>query len=151
MANVLFKRGLQANLPKSNIIDGAFYLTTDTNRLYVGNNTELVELNKSITVVKTVNDLPKTGVEVGQFYYIAGENKHAGASDDSGNILAVVTSIVNGNPQWTQVNPDTVDGNDRLSDVDITKGSYNAVDNVIPYTLSFKIKNKKQQNNHVIW
>ena len=142
MANVLFKRGRQANLPKSDIIDGAFYLTTDTNRLYVGNNTELVELNKSITVVKTVSDLPKTGVEVGQFYYIAGENKHAGASDDNGNILAVVTSIVNGNPQWTQVNPDTVDGNDRLSDVDITKGSYDAVNNVIPYTLSFKIKDK---------
>ena len=142
MANVLFKRGLQANLPKSNIIDGAFYLTTDTNRLYVGNNTELVELNKSITVVKTVSDLPKTGVEVGQFYYIAGTNKHAGAADDNGNILAVVTSIVNGNPQWTQVNPDTVDGNDRLSDVAITKGSYDAVKNVIPYTLSFSIKDK---------
>ena len=142
MANVLFKRGLQANLPKSNIIDGAFYLTTDTNRLYVGNNTELVELNKSITVVESVDKLPKTGVEVGQFYYIAGTNKHAGASDDNGNILAVVTSIVNGNPQWTQVNPDTVDGNDRLSDVAITKGSYDAVNNVIPYTLSFSIKDK---------
>ena len=142
MANVLFKRGRQANLPKSDIIDGAFYLTTDTNRLYVGNNTELVELNKSITVVQSVSDLPKTGVEVGQFYYIAGENKHAGASDDNGNILAVVTSIVNGNPQWTQVNPDTVDGNDRLSDVTITKGSYDAVNNVIPYTLSFSIKDK---------
>ena len=143
MANVLFKRGLQANLPKSNIIDGAFYLTTDTNRLYVGNKTELVELNKSITVVESVDQLPKTGVEVGQFYYIAGTNKHAGASDDNGNILAVVTSIVNGNPQWTQVNPDTVDGNDRLSDVAITKGNYNAVNNVIPYTLSFSIKNKE--------
>ena len=142
MANVLFKRGLQANLPKSNIIDGAFYLTTDTNRLYVGNNTELVELNKSITVVESVSELPKTGVEVGQFYYISGTNKHAGASDDNGNILAVVTSIVNGNPQWTQVNPDTVDGNDCLSDVAITKGSYDAVNNVIPYTLSFSIKDK---------
>lgn len=142
MANVLFKRGRQANLPKSDIIDGAFYLTTDTNRLYVGNNTELVELNKSITVVESVGDLPKTGVEVGQFYYISGENKHAGAVDNNGNILAVVTSIVNGNPQWTQVNPDTVDGNDRLSDVAITKGSYDAVNNVIPYTLSFTIKDK---------
>ena len=142
MANVLFKRGRQANLPKSDIIDGAFYLTTDTNRLYVGNNTELVELNKSITVVESVSELPKTGVEVGQFYYISGTNKHAGASDDNGNILAVVTSIVNGNPQWTQVNPDTVDGNDRLSDVAITKGSYDAVNNVIPYTLSFSIKDK---------
>ena len=142
MANVLFKRGRQANLPKSDIIDGAFYLTTDTNRLYVGNNTELVELNKSITVVESVSDLPKTGVEVGQFYYIAGENLHAGASDSNGNILAVVTSIVNGVPKWTQVNPDTVDGNDRLSDVAITKGNYDDVNNVIPYTLSFTIKDK---------
>ena len=144
MANVLFKRGLQANLPKSNIIDGAFYLTTDTNRLYVGNNTELVELNKSITVVDSVDKLPKTDVEVGQFYYISGDNTHTdtSAGGKNGNILAVVTSIVNGNPQWTQVNPDTVDGNDRLSDVAITKGSYDAVNNVIPYTLSFSIKDK---------
>ena len=153
MANVLFKRGLQASLPKSNIIDGAFYLTTDTNRLYIGSTNgvadatpELVELNKSITVVKSVKDLPDNSeghkVEVGQFYYIAGENKHAGASDDNGNILAVVTSIVNGVPKWTQVNPDTVDGNDRLSNVTITKGNYDAVKNVIPYTLSFSIKDK---------
>ena len=144
MANVLFKRGLQASLPKSNIIDGAFYLTTDTNRLYIGNNTELVELNKSITVVQSVSELPKAGVEVGQFYYIAGDNTHTdtSAGGKNGNILAVVTSIVNGNPQWTQVNPDTVDGNDRLSDVAITKGSYDAVNNVVPYTLSFSIKNK---------
>ena len=144
MANVLFKRGRQANLPKSDIIDGAFYLTTDTNRLYVGNNTELVELNKSITVVDSVDKLPKTDVEVGQFYYISGDNTHTdtSAGGKNGNILAVVTSIVNGNPKWTQVNPDTVDGNDRLSDVAITKGSYDAVNNVIPYTLSFSIKDK---------
>ena len=38
MSNVYFKRGLQASLPSNsaNIVDGAFYLTTDTNRLYVG-------------------------------------------------------------------------------------------------------------------
>lgn len=156
MANVLFKRGLQANLPENNIVDGAFYLTTDTNRLYIGSTNgvaggtpKLVELNKSITIVESVKDLPDNSngkkVEVGQFYYIAGTNKHAGASDNNGNILAVVTSIVNGVPQWTQVNPDTVDGNDRLSDVTITEGSYDAVNNVIPYTLSFTIKDKAGQ------
>jgi hypothetical protein len=37
MANVAFKRGLSANLPIGNAVDGVFYLTTDTNRLYVGN------------------------------------------------------------------------------------------------------------------
>jgi hypothetical protein len=35
MANVSFKRGLQSNLDKlTSYIDGAFYLTTDTDRLY---------------------------------------------------------------------------------------------------------------------
>lgn len=155
MANVLFKRGLQANLPTSNIIDGAFYLTTDTNRLYIGSTNgvtngtpELVELNKSITVVNSVNDLPDNTagkkVEVGQFYYIAGSNTHTDTSSggNNGNILAVVTSITNGVPHWTQVNPDTVDGNDRLGDVTISKGSYDAQTNSIPYTLTFTIKDK---------
>jgi hypothetical protein len=67
MANVLFKRGLHSALPASNAAtDGVFYLTTDTNRLYVGQGTKLVELNKSITVVDTIAGLPPlTDVEVG--------------------------------------------------------------------------------------
>jgi hypothetical protein len=36
MSNVYFKRGMQKDLPTSNIVDGAFYLTQDTHRLYVG-------------------------------------------------------------------------------------------------------------------
>ena len=55
MANemVKFKKGLHASLPKTaaNIEVGTFYLTTDTDRLYVGqlkdNVATLVELNKS--------------------------------------------------------------------------------------------------------
>jgi len=70
MANVLFKRGLHSALPTgNNIVDGAFYLTKDTGRLFVGqddNGTKkLIELNKSITTVATIADLPKRGVEVG--------------------------------------------------------------------------------------
>jgi len=46
MANVLFKRGAQANLPSStSAVDGVFYLTTDTNRLYVGQGNNLKLLN----------------------------------------------------------------------------------------------------------
>ena len=121
MPNVMFKRGLQANLPANgSALDGSFYLTTDTNRLYVGNGTNLVELNKSITVVNTANDLPTSGVEVGQFYYIKGSSGTPGTDENGnprtrvGNILAVVTSVDAGgtNPTWVQVNPDTVDGND---------------------------------------
>jgi hypothetical protein len=106
MANVLFKRGLHSALP-STAVDGVFYLTTDTHRLYVGQGTEMVELNKSITTVDTIADLPKRGVEVGQFYYVKGPN--AGASNvQNGNILAVVVSGgQTSDAQWVQVNPDT--------------------------------------------
>ena len=113
---VLFKRGLNAELPKSGIIDGAFYLTTDTHRLYVGQGSSLVELNKSITVVDVVSNpqqgqtaLPTSGVEVGQFYYVGGTGAGTGASNThQGNILAVCTSVDNnGTPTWVQVNPDT--------------------------------------------
>ena len=151
MANVLFKRGLQANLPSSGVIDGAFYLTTDTNRLYVGNavgnDVELVELNKSITVVEDVAHLPTSGVQVGQFYYVAGTNLHNGESNSNGNILAVVTSCsADGtNPHWTQVNPDTNDNdNDHLGSVSVSKGT--EANGVIPYTLTFQMVNKNNQN-----
>lgn len=107
MANVLFKRGLHSALPAENAAtDGVFYLTTDTNRLYVGQGTKLVELNKSITVVDTIAGLPAlTDVEAGQFYYVKGPN--AGADNvQNGNILAVCVSDGT-TKRWVQVNPDT--------------------------------------------
>lgn len=112
MANVLFKRGHHANLPVSGtnaVIDGAFYLTDDTNRLYVGQGHNLVELNKSITTVATVNDLPAvTDVEVGQFYYIQGASNATPNSDGTNkNILAVVIDDPVSGKRWVQVNPDT--------------------------------------------
>ena len=116
---VMFKRGAHSALFDStgnvktgiNVVDGAFYLTTDTNRLYIGNDDKIVELNKSITVVDSFNDLPKTGVEVGQFYYITGNggantNNRSGSAS-AGNILAVCVSVLNNTPTWVQVNPDT--------------------------------------------
>ena len=117
--NVLFKRGTQANFNaniSSTAQDGVFYLTEDTNRLYVGQRTstatnaavKLVELNKSITVVDVVKNptgnqtaLPTTGVEVGQFYYVKGTNLHNGEQDNNGNILCIVDRIENGVPHWT--------------------------------------------------
>ena len=122
MPNVKFKRGLQSSLfdfenhvpvVKSGVTieDGTFYLTTDTNRLFVGNkktNTspvELVELNKSITTVATVDDLPTTNVDLGQFYYIVGPDSEITNTKHT-NILAVWNGTT-----WIQVNPDT-DTND---------------------------------------
>ena len=111
--NVMFKRGEHKNLPPVNgAQDGVFYLTTDTNRLYVGNGSNLVELNKSITTIGSATELyALRNVEVGQFYYITGTSTHtdtANSQTSGGNILAVCTAVnASGVPTWVQVNPDT--------------------------------------------
>lgn len=113
MANVQFLRGTNAGLRANNFVpqDGAFYLTTDTNRLYTGvnkgtaqaPNIELIELNKSIHVVPswTINGtrtLPDNSnlFEIGQFAFV---------EDD--NILCVYKQVDPDNKKWIQVNPDT--------------------------------------------
>ena len=157
MPNVMFKRGTNADLNtkvfnistntagSNGVQDGAFYLTTDTHRLYVGQSNTLVELNKSITVVDSVADLPTSGVAKGQFYYINGINKHEDTSTggENGNILAVCTHFENGVAKWTQVNPDT-NVNDHLKSVSVTKGA--KVNNQIPYTLTFQMADRDNQN-----
>ena len=51
--NILFKRGMHSALATAPVIDGAFYLTTDSHRLYAGIGDKLVDLNQYIQVVKT--------------------------------------------------------------------------------------------------
>ena len=114
MANIMFKRGLQANLPQT-AVDGSFYLTEDTQRLYVGigENNAPVELNRTIRSVESLTALNELkgpvgsnandGVAVGDFYYVAG-----GANSVSGNILAYCSAVdATGKPTWVQINPDT--------------------------------------------
>ena len=114
MANIMFRRGLQANLPQT-AVDGSFYLTEDTQRLYVGigENNAPVELNKTIRSVENLKALnalkgpvgsnANDGVAVGDFYYVAG-----GAQSVSGNILAYCSAVdATGKPTWVQINPDT--------------------------------------------
>ena len=87
-----------------NVQEGAFYLTTDTHRLYTGISdgvkNQLIELNKSIYEVDVFTDLTGTAVnnytdhpvwEEGQFAFVK-----------SINALAVYK-----NNTWTQINPDT--------------------------------------------
>lgn len=100
MANVSFKRGLQADLPNSNIVDGAFYLTTDTNRLYVGGaNDKLELLNQSIKfytyddVFRENSTVPK--VE-GQFYYLSDKNI----------LCTFAKTKTHPDGEWVQINPD---------------------------------------------
>ena len=151
MPNVMFKRGTQSALDalaSSSIVDGSFYLTTDTNRLYIGKNdngtNKLEELNQSITVVNNFTDLPQSTsddtrtikgsrVAVGQFYYI-----NSGAETTTGNVLAVCSSINKDTNKinWTQVNPDT-DTNDNtfVSGMTVTKGTVTA-GQPISYTIT---------------
>ena len=91
--NVQFKRGLSTALPTNNAADGTFYLTTDTNRLYVGNGTNLAEINRYIVTIEKKENLP-TQASIEDFVYIK-----------DGNIFAVCTGKDNsGNAIWTQIN-----------------------------------------------
>lgn len=88
---VKFLQGLQASLPKSGNA-GSFYLTTDTDRLYVGKaDGSLALLNQVINIIATQAELPKAGAaSLNDFYYIK-----------EGNVLA----FYNGT-SWVQINPD---------------------------------------------
>lgn len=105
--NVSFLLGAQAKVDQlmsakavNSVVEGAFYLTEDSHRLYYGaSNSSLVALNEGVTVVNNIGDLPDPGADpsinaellTGQFYYVK-----------SANILAVY----NGH-EWVQINPDT--------------------------------------------
>ena len=103
MANVMFKRGSQADLLQyingtKQAVEGSFYLTSDTNRLYIGktdttdNKVKAVPVNQGVITVASLNNLPsRTAIEAGQFYYVSGEN---------------ILCIYNG-AKWVQINPDT--------------------------------------------
>ena len=99
MANVSFKRGLSTALSNITVEDGVFYLTTDTNRLYVGQGSKLAELNQSVTTYATWADMEASAPkQEGQFYYAIQEN-----------VLACYLPDLN---KWQQINPDHNDNDD---------------------------------------
>lgn len=107
MANVAFKRGLETSLAKSlynyagadavQVTEGTFYLTSDTNRLYIGKNVDgkgirAVPVNQGALPVPSIDALPSAEAAIpGQFYYV-----------NSSNILCVSS-----NGKWVQINPNT--------------------------------------------
>jgi hypothetical protein len=94
MANVLFKRGTHAHLPAPNAAqDGVFYLTTDTNRLYVGINNEKRLLNQTVQIISSISQLPEWTTETEKqahkndiFYISGGPSTNHG---ENGNILCI--------------------------------------------------------------
>lgn len=96
MANnkVMFKMGPQANINalfNGGATNGTFYLTDDTNRLYIGKNGKAVAVNQGVIQVESVTELNSTEAEMGQFYYVKDTN-----------ILCVRSG-----GKWVQINPDT--------------------------------------------
>ena len=101
MANVVFKRGNQANLPASgSAVNGTFYFTEDTNRLYLGKaNGERVLLNQTVSIYPSLDVLQSDTQgwsenqrrdHTNDFYYLTAEN---------------ILCVWNGT-EWKQINPD---------------------------------------------
>lgn len=123
--NILFRRGAQTNLPTT-AVDGVFYLTTDTNRLYVGQGTKMALLNQTVQIVSAVSALP-TSAQINDFFYCTAEN-----------VLAVYTTV-DGINKWVQINPDHNDNDDTyVSGLTISEGA--AGTNKIDYTVTLSQK-----------
>ena len=116
---IQFKSGTQAALnvliQNGGAIEGTFYLTTDTHKLYVGRKKTtggLVypeQVSRGVTVVGTTEDLPTVNpsssdvpsgaIEEGELFYITNTN-----------VLAALRKVPNSNPvtyEWVQINPPT--------------------------------------------
>ena len=98
--NVMFKRGTQRDLQNyingtTQAVEGSFYLTTDTNRLYIGKKVgdvvKAVAVNQGVITVSSLTALQNVTAEAGQFYYVSGSN---------------ILCVWNGTT-WVQINPDT--------------------------------------------
>lgn len=139
MANVSFKRGLASALTATGFTaqDGVFYLTTDSHRLYVGQNSELVELNRYVKVVATTDNLPSAPAK-DDFAFVT-----------AGNMLLVCKDpSAEGIKKWTQINSQTVDTN---TDTTIAvKGTPTVTSDDTGVTISFTFSqtetNKKNNN-----
>lgn len=128
MANVHFLKGTQTSFNNlSSFQEGAFYLTTDTNRLYFANSTTAANyLNKYVHTITTEDEL-KTAINdgilmSGDFAYVS-----------SKNALVAVTA----NKSYTQINAYTDTNDDtQVSKVTFTKATSDADDTI---TFTFKL------------
>ena len=137
MANVLFKRGLSTNLPLETFQaqDGVFYLTTDTNRLYVGNGTKLAEINRYVKTVANQNALNSMSPQTGDFVYII-----------EGNILAVYLQTTEGN-SWIQVNTQGASVDTYASKIKFNEGVANEAGTATTFTLTLSRQQKDKDGN----
>ena len=106
-ANIKFLHGTQESLNtlinNKTAAEGAFYLTSDTHRLYVGRKVTggviPAPVNQGVTTVSAVSDLPNTA-NVGDFYYVSNDNILAVCAGTSGSGSSRTC-------QWVQLNTNT--------------------------------------------
>ena len=141
MANVKFLKGTQSNFNGlTQFTDGAFYLTTDTDRLYFAQSeTECVPLNQFIRTVSEAEfkALTTSQVSKGDYYYIPEKNILAVCKDNNTTLT------------WTQLNPDSND-NTTFDEINF-EGS--ATENTVTITEKLKEYNAitgKQTGNTVV-
>lgn len=80
--NVLFLQGSQDNLnnliTSGKAVEGAFYLTNDTHRLYIGRSLDgkvfPVAVNEGVVTVQKTSDLHPDKANAGEFYFVTEEN-----------------------------------------------------------------------------
>lgn len=95
---VTFKKGLESALPKSGVVADAFYLATDTHRLYVGvDSTHTALLNSAVKVYDTLSDL------TGDKQYKPEKGDIAFVVNDNSNHLLNALVMHNGTT-WVQIN-----------------------------------------------
>ena len=134
-APVGFYRGEQNKLDNLSVYrNGAFYITTDTDRLYYAqSNSELVYLNKSIQVVANQTELFKIAKPLaGEFYYVV-----------EGNILCYYDTKDGTNDtlgDWVQVNVQTIDTDISVESINISDAEADATG--LTFNVSLAQKNK---------
>ena len=140
MAELMFKRGKQSALntiiTNKTAIDGCFYLTEDTNRLYVGqgDNTAPILLNQTVQIVDNIASLPASPPATkNDFYYCVAEN---------------ILAVYNGE-KWVQINPDT-NTDARITGASFSEGVKVEGENKITYTLTLNQQNVLVNSGDVI-
>lgn len=119
-----FKRGIQDDLNALTTSEaGVFYLTTDTNRLYIGKGKEQkpVLVNNTIISVNALTDIKQP--VPGEYYYITGQN-----------ILAYRDG-----ENWVQLNPNT---DTQLSSASFSKDITKSDNTKLVYNLELGLKDE---------
>ncbi len=122
---VFFKVGLQSGIDSmikagTGHQVGTFYLTSDTDRLYVGQDTGLKLLNRSVQFVENVADL-----ETLSDAWTAGGGKTAHKAELAYVTVANILCFWDGT-SWTQINPDTYYNLDKGTFATSTEDTNNA-------------------------